>query len=200
MTDYLGGSKLRLEGISHPRESLVAQTEDTRNPHCPIRRKSFLNDRQLYEHLSIYHPDIFECPKPNVITREIQHFLMKDNEASVSCSDNEYYPESFALEEEEQPLLGVYDESGPSDFFSQISGLETFSWVLKRLHQKNVSPEEVMLLWYHFLTEKQRAFKTTSVLLSGAANRDEHIALLHCARKGQGPGFTNGIKLWFCRI
>lgn len=156
MTDYLGGSKLRLEGISHPRESLVAQTEDTRNPHCPIRRKSFLNDRQLYEHLSIYHPDIFECPKPNVITREIQHFLMKDNEASVSCSDNEYYPESFALEEEEQPLLGVYDESGPSDFFSQISGLETFSWVLKRLHQKNVSPEEVMLLWYHFLTEKQR--------------------------------------------
>lgn len=181
MTDYLGGSKLRLEGISHPRESLVAQTEDTRNPHCPIRH-------------------IFECPKPNVITREIQHFLMKDNEASVSCSDNEYYPESFALEEEEQPLLGVYDESGPSDFFSQISGLETFSWVLKRLHQKNVSPEEVMLLWYHFLTEKQRAFKTTSVLLSGAANRDEHIALLHCARKGQGPGFTNGIKLWFCRI
>lgn len=156
MTNYLGGSKLRLEGISHPRESSVSQTENTRNPQCPIRCKSFLNDRQFYEHYSIYHPDIFECSQSNAITREIRQSLMKGNEASVSSSDNEYYPERFALEEEEQPLLGIDDESGPSDFVSQISGLQTFYWVLKRLDQKNVSPEEVMLLWYHFITEKQR--------------------------------------------
>lgn len=81
---------------------------------------------------------------------------VSDNELSVSTGDNDFYPEYFALEEDERPLLGTHDESVPRDFFSQNFGVETFKWVLERLAQNNVSPEEVMLLWYHLITEKQR--------------------------------------------
>lgn len=69
-----------------------------------------------------------------------------DNELSVFRGDNDFYPEYLALEEDERPLPGTHDESVHRDFFNQSYGLETFKWVLERLAQNTVSPEEVMLL------------------------------------------------------